>query len=77
MLKFLQIIFTITAISLAGYVLITEDYKFNPVTMLFWGLTLLVIGLRVFQKGHKAIGWLSIAVFIFMIFVLIKSYLLK
>ena len=77
MLKFLQIILSLTVISLAGYELITEDFKFQPYSMLFLGLTMLVMGLREFQKGQKGYGWLSIVVFIFILFVSIKSFLLK
>ncbi|QDP99767.1 DUF3953 domain-containing protein [Lysinibacillus fusiformis] len=77
MLKFLQIILSITVISLAGYGLITEDFKFQPYMMLFLGLMMLVMGLREFQKGQKGNCWLSIVVFIFILFVSIKSFLLK
>lgn len=45
--------------------------------MLFLGLMMLVMGLREFQKGQKDYGWLSIVVFIFILFVSIKSFLLK
>jgi len=74
LLKFLQIILSITAISLAGYGLITEDFKFQPYMMLFLGLMMLVMGLREFSKGQKVQGWLSIVVSIFILFVLIKTY---
>lgn len=77
MLKFLQIILSITVISLAGYGLITEDFKFQPYMMLFLGLTMLVMGLREFQKGQKGYAWLSIIVFIFILFVVIKSFFLE
>lgn len=79
MLNFLQIILTVTVVSLAGYGLITEDFKFQPYMMLFFGLTILVMGLREFQKGQKGYvwGWLCIVVFIFILFVSIKSFLLK
>lgn len=77
MLKFLQIILSITVISLAGYGLVTEDFKFQPYMMLFLGLTMLVIGLREFQKGQNGYGWLNIVVFIFILFVLIQSFLLN
>ena len=77
MLKSLQIILSITVISLAGYGLITEDFKFQPYMMLFLGLTMSVMGLREFQKGQKGYGWLSIVIFIFILFVSIKSFLLK
>lgn len=76
MLKFLRIILSITVISLAGYGLITENFKFQPYMMLFLGLSMLVMGLREFQKGQKGYGWLGIVVFIFTIFVSIKSFIL-
>jgi len=73
----LQIILSIIGISLAGYGLITEDFKFQAYMMLFLGLSILVMGLREFQKGHKGYGWLSIVAFIFILFVSIKSFILK
>ncbi len=74
MLKFLQIILSITVISLAGHGLITENYTFQPYMMLFLGLSMLVMGLREFQKGQKGNGWLGIVVFIFILLVSIKSF---
>ncbi|MEH7385438.1 DUF3953 domain-containing protein [Bacillus sp. JJ1521] len=75
MLKFLQIILSITVISLAGYGMITGDFMFQPYMMLFLGLTMLVIGLRLFQKGEKFYGWLSTVVFIFILIVSIIVFL--
>ena len=74
MLKFLQIILSITVISLAGYGLITEDFKFQSYMILSMALMILVSGLREFQKGQKSNGWLSIVVCIFILFVSIKSF---
>ena len=74
MLKILQIILSIIVISLAGYGLITEDFKFQPYMMLFLGLMTLVMGLRGFQKGQKGYGWISIVVFISILFVTIKVF---
>ncbi|MGE8082140.1 YczI family protein [Peribacillus loiseleuriae] len=73
MLKF-QIILSIITISLAGYGLITEDFKFQAYMMLFLGLSMLVMGLREFQKGHKGYGWLSIVACIFILFVSIERF---
>ncbi|WP_240050770.1 DUF3953 domain-containing protein [Metabacillus litoralis] len=58
MLKFLQVIFSIAVISLAGYALITEDFRFQPYMILLLGVTMLIMGLREFQKGQKVYGWL-------------------
>lgn len=77
MLRFLQIILSIIVMSLAGYGMITENFEFQPYMMLFLGLTMLVMGLREFRKGQKGFGSLSIVVCIFILFVSIKSFLLK
>ncbi|WP_310259815.1 YczI family protein [Fictibacillus barbaricus] len=45
--------------------------------ILFLSFTMLVIGLREFQKGQKSYGWLSIVVSIFILFVSIESFFLK
>ena len=68
LLKFLQIILSITAISLAGYGVITEDFKFQPYMMLFLGLTMLVMGLREFQKGQKGFGSLPTVVLLYLFY---------
>lgn len=75
MLKFLQIILSLTVISLAGYGLSVDDFKFQAYITLFLGLLMLVIGLREFQRGQKGYGWLSIVVFIFILFVSIHNFL--
>ncbi|WNB93910.1 DUF3953 domain-containing protein [Bacillus sp. NEB1478] len=45
--------------------------------ILFLSFTMLVMGLREFQKGQKGYVWLSIVVSIFLLFVSIKGFLLK
>lgn len=77
LLKFLQIILSITVISLAGYGLIIKDFQLQAYMMFFLGLTMLVIGLREFQKGQKGNGRLCIGASIFILFVSISSFLLK
>ncbi|MCR8848401.1 YczI family protein [Rossellomorea sp. SC111] len=75
MVKDLYIIFSITGISLAGYGLVTGDFKFQPYMILFLGLTMLVMGLREFQKGNKGYGWLGVVTFIFIFFVSIQTFI--
>lgn len=74
---FLQIILSVIVISLAGYGLITENFIYQPYMMLVLGFTILVMGLREFQRGQKGFGWLSIGVFLFILFVSIESFLLN
>lgn len=77
LLKILHIILSITVISLAGYGLITMDFKFQPYTILFISLTMLVMGLREFQKGNKGYGWLGVGAFLFVFLVSIQIFLLQ
>ncbi|RKL65796.1 hypothetical protein CR203_18205 [Salipaludibacillus neizhouensis] len=76
MLKILHIILTITVILLAGYSLITGNFKLLPYNMFFLSLTMLVMGLREFQKGNKGYGWLGTVTFLFLFFVSIRGFLL-
>jgi Protein of unknown function (DUF3953) len=75
LLKFFHIILSITVISLAGYGLITGDFKFQPYMIFFLSLTMLVMGLREFQKGNKGYGWLGTVTFLFIFFVSIQTFL--
>lgn len=75
MLKILQLIFSIIAVALAGYGLITKDFQFQAYMMLFLGLTMLCSGLQEFQKNKKGTGWLLIGVFAFLMFVAIQSFM--
>jgi hypothetical protein len=77
LLKNLHIILSITVISLAGYGLITRDFKFQPYMMLLLSLTMLVMGIREFQKGNKGYGWLGIVTFLFVFFVSIQTFFLN
>ncbi|RDU37189.1 hypothetical protein DRW41_10945 [Neobacillus piezotolerans] len=77
MLKLLRIIFSVIVISLAGYGLINENFEFQPVMMLFLSLVMLLMGIEEFQKGKKGTGWLSIGVFIFILFVSMKGFILN
>lgn len=77
MLKLLRIILSVIVTSLAGDGLINGNFEFQPYMMLFVSLAMLVMGIEEFQKGQKNYGWLSIVVFIFILFVSIKGFLLK
>ena len=72
---FFQAILSIIVIALAGYGLFTGDFRFQAYMMFFLGLSMLVMGLREFKKGHKSYGVLSVVVFIFILFVSIESFL--
>jgi hypothetical protein len=75
LLKILHIVLSITVISIAGYGLITDDFKLQPFMMFFLSLTMLVMGIREFQKGNKSYGWLGIVAFIFIFYVSIQTFL--
>ncbi|TMU87237.1 DUF3953 domain-containing protein [Bacillus sp. BHET2] len=75
MLKILRIIFSIGSLSFAIYGLITGDFKFNYIMILFLGITMLLMGLEEFHKERKGYGWLFVAVFLLTIYTSVQGYL--
>ena len=72
-LMILRVIFTIIAISFATYGLITSDFRFQNWMLFFFSLALLVTGVAELRKGHKIIGGLSIAAFVFILCVIVVT----
>ncbi|MFE6169021.1 DUF3953 domain-containing protein [Viridibacillus arvi] len=72
----LRILFSIIALALAGYGLITKNFEFQAYMILFLGLTMLVMGIQDFKQGKKFTGWLFIIVFAFSLVVVIQSFIL-
>lgn len=67
---------SIIVIALAGYSLVTQNFKYNFLMMFFLGVTLLMVGLLELKKGTKSIwGYLNIAVSFFVFYVAIKGFL--
>lgn len=77
LLKILHILFSIVALVLAGYGLITKDFQFQAYMILFLGLTMLLGGLREFKRDKKLWGWMLLGVFVFLMFVAIQSFMLN
>ncbi|MGE7672963.1 DUF3953 domain-containing protein [Lysinibacillus sp. NPDC094403] len=75
MLKILQIVFGIIAISLSAYSLITRDFQLNFLMIFFLGLFGLTLGIKEFQRERKAYGWLLIGLFLFSVYVSIQSFI--
>jgi len=75
MLRILQILFWLIAISIAAYGLITSDYQMNFLMIFFFGLFGLTLGIKEFQRERKAYGWLMIGLFLFTVFVSIQSFI--
>ncbi|MCM2531658.1 DUF3953 domain-containing protein [Neobacillus pocheonensis] len=76
MLKISRIILAVIVILISGIGLFTKIFDFQPYMMFFFSLFMLVMGLEEFQKGRKGIGWISIVVFLFLLFVSIQGFLL-
>lgn len=74
MLNILHILFSIITVTLAGYGLFTADFRFQVYMILFMGLTMLVMGLKEFNRNNKVSGWMLIFVFGFSMFVVIQSF---
>ncbi|TCJ01396.1 DUF3953 domain-containing protein [Cytobacillus praedii] len=77
MLKILRFVFTVITFLFASYGVVTKDFKFGDIMLLFLGLSMLVMGVEEFQKGHKGMAWLLIAVFLFSLFVSVEGFLLS
>lgn len=77
MLKILRYVLSIITLLFASYGLITKDFKFGDIMILFLGLTMLVLGIEEFQKERKVTGWFLIAVFLFSLYVSIEGFLLS
>ncbi|WP_431028773.1 DUF3953 domain-containing protein [Lysinibacillus sp. LZ02] len=75
LLKILRIIFSIVTLALAAYGLITKNFEFQAYMILFLGLTMFVISIQEFQKRQKLTGGLLLIVFLFLLFVAIKSFI--
>lgn len=60
-----------------SYGLITKDFKFGNSMFLFFGLTMLVLGIEEIQRERKVMGGLLIAVFFFSIYVSIEGLLIS
>lgn len=75
MLTILRILFSILAISLAGYGLITKDYEYQAYMTLFLGLTMLIMGIQEIQQKRKKTGWFLIIVFAFSLYVAIQGFI--
>ncbi len=72
LLKILQILFSIIAVTFFGCFLFTKDNHFFAYMFLFSGLTMLVSGLIEFKKNKKIAGWVLVFVFILSVFVAIQ-----
>ncbi|MEH7014857.1 DUF3953 domain-containing protein [Neobacillus niacini] len=77
MLKILRYFLSVLTMLFAIYGLITSNFQFNHFMIFFLGLTMLVMGLEEFRKERKANGWLFVVVFLFLLFVSIKGFLLN
>ncbi|MEX3625722.1 DUF3953 domain-containing protein [Viridibacillus arvi] len=60
MLKILRIISLVIAFALAGYSLITKDFKFMPYMLLFLSVSSLVTGLLELKAKRKTSAIISI-----------------
>ncbi|QOV11190.1 DUF3953 domain-containing protein [Viridibacillus arvi] len=74
MLKILRIISLVIAFALAGYSLITKDFKFMPYMLLFISVSSLVTGLLELKAKRKISAIISILAAAFGFFVAIYIF---
>ncbi|MEW4282526.1 DUF3953 domain-containing protein [Priestia koreensis] len=77
MLKILRYVLSVITLLFVSYGLITKDFKFGNSMFLFFGLTMLVLGIEEIQRERKVMGGLLIAVFFFSIYVSIEGLLIS
>ncbi|OEH91337.1 hypothetical protein [Bacillus solimangrovi] len=69
----LRFFLLIAMVILSGYSLFTGNYYVLPYTLLILALIMLVTGIIQFNKKQRAYGFLSIAIFISLIVMLIQG----
>ncbi|GAB4075047.1 hypothetical protein GCM10028778_25500 [Barrientosiimonas marina] len=62
---------------ISAYQLITDNFELQSLVMLLLSLLMLVLGLEQFRINKKLLGWLLIAVFLFILFVSIQGFVLN
>ncbi|WP_090988558.1 YczI family protein [Bacillus sp. OV322] len=72
MLKVLRYICSSSLISSIG--VITKNFEYSSITVLFIGLAFLVMGLEEFQKKRTTNGWLHILLSLFSFYVSIQGF---
>ncbi|UNL86939.1 DUF3953 domain-containing protein [Priestia koreensis] len=78
MLKILRYVLSVITLLFVSYGLITKDFKFgNIMLFLFFGLTMLVLGIEEIQREREVMGWLLIAAFLFSLYVSIEGFLIS
>lgn len=77
LLKMLRIILAVIVVLISGYGLITNNFELQPYMMFFLGIMMLVMGLDELQNGRKEYGWISLVVFLLLLFVSIKGLILN
>ncbi|MGD7024863.1 DUF3953 domain-containing protein [Rossellomorea vietnamensis] len=77
MLKIIRYIVSLTALIFAAYGLITGDYTYNHIMMLFLSLLMLTMGLEEFERNHKGIGFLLLGAFLFTGYASIQGLLIS
>ncbi|TYS16612.1 DUF3953 domain-containing protein [Rossellomorea vietnamensis] len=76
-MKIIRYIVSLTALTFASYGLITGDYTYNHIMMLFLSLLMLTMGLEEFERNHKGTGFLLMGTFLFTGYVSIQGFLIS
>jgi len=78
LIKTIRVIFSIITLALAGYGLVTQNFKFMPFMMFSLGVTMLMAGLMGLKRKPKSFwGYMNIAASLFVFFVSIQGFLLN
>ncbi|WP_225230807.1 YczI family protein [Cytobacillus stercorigallinarum] len=76
-MRILRYVFSVIWLVMASYGVMTKDFRFSDIMILFLGLTMLVLGLEAFKKEQRGIGVFLIVVFLFSFYVSIEWFLIN
>ncbi|KMK94924.1 DUF3953 domain-containing protein [Rossellomorea marisflavi] len=65
MLKILRFLFAIITISFALYGMLSDDFSYAPLMLLFMGGAMLVMGIEEYKNNKKVLASLLVAVCVF------------
>ncbi|WP_342488790.1 DUF3953 domain-containing protein [Cytobacillus sp. FSL W7-1323] len=75
MLKILRYVLSVVTLLFATYGVVTEDFTFVGIMILFLSLTMLALGIEAFKEEQKGMGVFLIVVFLFSFYVSIERLL--
>jgi len=75
MLKILRFLFAIITISFALYGMLSDDFRFAPLMLLFMGGAMLVMGIEEYKKNKKVLASCLVGACLFVFYTSVETML--